>query len=363
MPALGLETQFWRGRRVFVTGHTGFMGGWLSLWLNRLGADVTGYALKPPTEPSLFAVAGVGGATTSLIGDVRDAGRLGDAIGAARPEFVFHLAAQPLVRAAFADPAVTFATNVQGTVNLLDAIRNEPAVRAAVIVTSDKVYANREWHWGYRETDALGGREPYGASKACAEIAVDAYRHSYFAAPTMADGARRIAIATVRAGNVIGGGDWAPDRLVPDAIRAFGAGQTLSIRHPDAVRPWQHVLEPIRGYLMLGARLAEEADELATSWNFGPADDDARNVGWVADRLTRLWGTGASWAPVNDAGPYEQRLLHVASQKARAELGWTPYWRIERTLAETVGWYKGHIAGDDMQKTSLRQIDSYLEAA
>ncbi|MEE8515679.1 MAG: CDP-glucose 4,6-dehydratase, partial [Alphaproteobacteria bacterium] len=274
MPGFGLDTGFWAGRRVFVTGHTGFMGGWLCLWLGRLGAEVYGYALTPPTEPSLFEAAGLASHMASTIADVRDYERLSAALQAARPEVVLHLAAQPLVRRAYAEPVETYATNVMGTVNLLEAVRQCPTVRAAVIVTTDKVYENHERTRGYRETDALGGREPYGNSKACAEFAADAYRRSYFHDSDTG-------IATVRAGNIIGGGDWAQDRLVPDAMRAFAVGEPLHIRHPNSVRPWQHVLEPLSGFLVLAERLAAAPADWAGGWNFGPDENDARTVAWV----------------------------------------------------------------------------------
>ncbi|MGE0743953.1 MAG: CDP-glucose 4,6-dehydratase [Rhodospirillales bacterium] len=355
--ALRLNSEFWVGRRVFVTGHTGFMGGWMCLWLMRLGAQVSGYALPPPTRPSLFEATGLAARLHSTFGDVGDLDRLSAAMAAAEPEVVFHLAAQPLVRHAHAEPIETFRTNVMGTVNLLQAMRAAPSLRACVVVTTDKVYDNREWDWGYRENDRLGGHEPYGASKACAEIAVDAYRDAYFRdAP--------VGIATVRAGNIVGGGDWAADRLIPDAVRAFADGSVLGLRHPEAVRPWQHVLEPVAGMLALAERLAGEPAAWAGGWNFGPADSDARPVAEVADALVRWWGDGAAWRHTGPerAAPAEQRFLSLSSAKAALRLGWRPRWGFERTIENTVAWYRAHLDRQDMLDLSCRQIAAYQGA-
>lgn len=354
MPALRLDPGFWNGRRVFVTGHTGFTGGWLCLWLGRLGAQVAGYALAPPTRPSLFETVGLAGRMCSVIADVRDAERLTATMADFAPEIVMHLAAQPLVGAAHAAPVETFAVNVMGTVNVLQAIRHCPQVRAAVVVTTDKVYENREWPWGYRETDSLGGHEPYGSSKACAELAVDAYRHAYFS------GERRVGIATVRAGNIIGGGDWSANRLLPDAIRAFAQSRPLAVRNPGSIRPWQHVVDPVRGYLALAERLAQDADAWSGPWNFGPSEADSWPVSRVADEVARLWGGGARWlkhqtAP-GAAAACEAGVLVLSSAKARERLGWLPVWRIQRALAATVDWYKAHLAGRDMHAFTLDQI-------
>ena len=345
-----MSPEFWRGRRVFVTGHSGFFGGWFSLWLQRLGAEVTGYSLAPPTQPNLFEAVALDGGMTSIIGDIRDADALSASIRNADPEFVFHLAAQPLVRRAYAAPVETFSTNVMGTVNLLEAIRACTALRSALIFTTDKVYENIETGVGFREDDRLGGKEPYGASKACAEIAVAAYRHAYL---------DRVApVATVRAGNIIGGGDWASDRLFPDAIRAFAAGDALRIRNPEAVRPWQHALDPARGLLMLAERLS--ADEAAArEWNFGPPDSSAVPVGDLADRMAAAWGGGASWIREGDkTAPYEARLLNLDSSRAKDMLGWQPVWSLERAVNASVEWYQAFLARKDMRAFSLSQIDA-----
>lgn len=347
--------SFWSGKRVFLTGHTGFKGGWMTLLLNRLRAEVTGFALAPSTEPSLYDVAGVAGACHSIIGDIRDLNRLKAAMQTAQPEIVFHLAAQALVGDARNNPVDTFATNVMGTVHLLEAVRVTPSVRAVVVVTSDKVYDNVEWEWPYRETDKLGGREPYGGSKACAEIVVDSYRHSFL----QGVGVR---IATVRAGNIIGGGDWSADRLVPDAMRAFTARKPLIVRNPLAVRPWQHVLEPVIGYCRLAESLLEGRDGMPLRFNFGPANDDAQPVQAIIDRLVTLWGELARWEQAPGVQPYEARLLRVDSSLAEAELRWRPRWRLDAALERTVAWYKQFAAKADMRVVCEQQIGAYLDA-
>jgi len=283
MESLEMTVSFWHGKRVFLTGHTGFKGGWLALWLEKLGAVVTGYALDPSTHPSLHALASGRSTSNSVIADIRDLPRLRSALKECRPDVVFHLAAQPLVRHSYADPVETYSTNVMGTVNLLEATRACDSVRAVVVVTSDKCYENREWPWGYRENEPMGGYDPYSNSKGCAELVVASYRSSFFNEAHHSD--HGVALATARAGNVIGGGDWSADRLVPDLLRAFGEGRTADIRNPHAVRPWQHVLEPLHGYMMLAERLFTEGPSWAQPWNFGPADTDARPVSWIADQL------------------------------------------------------------------------------
>ena len=352
---LALEA-FWRGRRVFVTGHTGFKGGWLTALLHRLGAEVTGYALAPEPGLNLFDMARINDlAARSHLADIRNGAALAAALWESRPSVVLHLAAQALVGRARAEPAETFEVNVMGTARLLDAVRATPTVEAVVVVTSDKVYDNAEWPWAYRETDRLGGKEPYGASKAACEILLQAYRHSYFS------GDRPVPIASARAGNVIGGGDWAADRLVPDAMRAFGDGQDLIVRNPAAVRPWQHVLEPLAGYLRLAQALTEGLDVPADGgFNFGPAGDDARPVAAVADALAARWGEGAAWRQDPGVQPYEARLLEVDSARARTALGWTPRWRLDAGLDRTVDWYMAVHAGEDPRAVTLRQIEEHL---
>ncbi|MGD9694019.1 MAG: CDP-glucose 4,6-dehydratase [Phycisphaerales bacterium] len=349
--------SFWRGRRVLVTGHTGFKGGWLALWLKKLGAEVSGYALPPPTTPSLFDLARVGSGIESTIGDLRDAPAVTESVRRARPEIVIHLAAQPLVRAGYADPVATYATNVMGTINLLEAVRRIGGVRALLVVTSDKCYENREWVWGYREGEPLGGHDPYSSSKACAELVTQSWRQSFFAPERYAE--HGLALASARAGNVIGGGDWGADRLIPDILRAVAAGQPVAIRNPGAVRPWQHVLEPLAGYLLLAQRLMEDGPAHAEAWNFGPAEVDARPVQWIVERLTRALGEGASWQTDPAPQPHEANCLRLDCAKANARLGWQPQWPLERALESIVAWHRAHEREEDMQAVCLRQIDEY----
>ncbi len=348
---------FWRGKRVFVTGHTGFKGSWLSLWLQQLGADVTGYALSPPTNPSLFEVAKVEGGMRSIIADIRDADALAKAMREAKPDIVIHMAAQPLVRYSYQNPVETYATNVMGTVHLLEAVRQTDTVRAVVIVTSDKCYENKEWPWGYRENEPMGGYDPYSNSKGCAELVTAAYRNSYFNPAKHSE--HGVAVGSGRAGNVIGGGDWAQDRLIPDILRAIEAGRPVHIRSPHAIRPWQHVLEPLSGYLALAEKLFTDGTAYAEGWNFGPADEDAKPVQWIVEQLTTQWGQGASWQLDSKPQPHEAHYLKLDCSKARAKLGWHSCWNLQTALQSIIHWHKQALSGDNMQMVSLRQIAEY----
>ena len=357
LEGLLMNAAFWQGKKVFLTGHTGFKGGWLSLWLQQLGAEVTGYALEAPTTPSLFEVADVARGMVSIIGDVRDGDMLKRAMAQARPEIVIHMAAQPLVRYSYVNPVETYATNVMGVVNLLEAVRATPGVRSVVNVTSDKCYENREWSWGYRENEAMGGYDPYSNSKGCAELVTAGYRSSFFNADKYAE--HGVALGSGRAGNVIGGGDWAMDRLIPDMLRAIGAGQPVMIRNPHSIRPWQHVLEPLSGYLTLAEKLYTEGPVHAEGWNFGPHDTDAKPVEWIIERMTHEWGAGASWSLDGQDHPHEATYLKLDCSKARGQLGWHPRWDIGQTIAKIVEWHKACDQGADMRAMTLAQITTY----
>jgi len=354
--------RVYRGKRVLVTGHTGFKGSWLCLWLQRLGAEVTGYALPPPTSPSLFVQAEIEKGLNHIEGDVRDGAALEAVLGAARPDFVFHLAAQPLVLDSYQVPARTFAVNVTGTVNLMEAIRKNGARPAVVMVTTDKVYLNREWTHAYRETDPLGGHDPYSASKAAMEIAVASWRDSFFPPDRLAD--HGVRMASARAGNVIGGGDWSGNRLVPDLIRALAGNAPVELRNPGSTRPWQHVLEPLGGYLLLGARLAgDDGARFCEAWNFGPQSTDTRTVGELAETLLEHWGR-PGWRDVSDAGaPHEAGLLRLAIDKAVAELGWHPVWNFAASVRRTATWYRAVENDPAMARGAcLADLDAYLAA-
>jgi CDP-glucose 4,6-dehydratase len=344
--------QFWAGRRVLITGHTGFKGSWLSLWLAAMGAEVCGLSDGVPSHPSLFELARIDRDVRTVRADVRDAAAVLTAVRDARPEVVFHLAAQPLVRRSFAEPRATYEVNVMGTVNVLDAVRQSPEVGAVVNVTSDKCYENREWEWAYREDEPLGGHDPYSSSKGASELVTSAYRRSFFAGP---DGPR---LASARAGNVIGGGDWGADRLIPDLMRAALAGERVEIRNPAATRPWQHVLNPLSGYLVLAQRLAEDP-QAAAAWNFGPAADDARSVGWIVERLDGLWPGGLDWRHDTGDHPHEAHYLRVDSTRARTRLGWAPRWGLDDALSSIVEWYVGLRDGADMRTLTERQIAAF----
>lgn len=350
-----VDPEFWRGRRVFLTGHTGFKGSWLSAWLQRLDAEVAGYALPAATTPSLFEVAEISRGMLDIAGDVRDAADLRRALLRHRPEVVLHLAAQALVRPSYAAPAETYAVNVMGTVNLLEAVRACPDVRAVVVVTSDKCFENREWLWPYREGDPLGGRDPYSSSKACAELVTAAYRESFF---TASGSGGSVAVATARAGNVLGGGDWAEERLVPDLVRSILADEPLVLRYPDAVRPWQHVLDPLAGYLLLAQRLTA-GPELAGPWNFAPADQEIWTVRRIVARLSELLDRSGEWTPQPGRLPHEASSLRLDASKARAILGWMPRFSVSDTLAAVAGWYAGYAAGTPAKKLVEAELAQY----
>lgn len=352
-----MDHAFWQGKRVFVTGHTGFKGSWLCLWLQQLGAQVTGYALSPPTQPSLFEVAHAGQGMESNIGDIRDGAALAKAMRVAAPDIVIHMAAQPLVRRSYVDPVETYSTNVMGTVHLLEAVRQTPSVRAVVNVTSDKCYDNKEWVWGYRENEPMGGFDPYSNSKGCAELVTSAYRNSFFNPEKYSE--HHVALASGRAGNVIGGGDWAEDRLIPDILRAISDGRPVVIRNPRAIRPWQHVLEPLSGYLLLAQKLYEEGIGYAEGWNFGPKDEDAQPVQWIVERLTQQWGDGASWQLDQGDHPHEAHYLKLDCSKARMRLDWQPRWDLAHTLKMIVGWQRDYLSHADMRQTTLNQISKF----
>jgi len=356
-----MDPGFWKGKRVLITGHTGFKGGWLSLWLQSWGAHVVGYSLKAPTEPSFFEVCRVADGMISTEGDVCNLGNLRSVVTEHSPEIVFHMAAQSLVRHSYQHPVETFATNVMGTLHVFEAARHSGSARVIVNITSDKCYENREWVWGYRESDPMGGYDLYSSSKGCAELLTAAYRRSYFNADT--DKNTAVSLASARAGNVIGGGDWATDRLVPDIMRAIAQRQAVAIRNPHGVRPWQHVLEPLSGYLLLAQRLWEDGKTHAEGWNFGPDDNDVRPVSWIADFLTKHWGDGATWRHDNSEHPHEADYLKLDCSKARSRLKWRPRWNISRALERVVDWHKAHISGKDMHEVSLVQIREYLHDA
>lgn len=351
------DRSFWKGRRVFVTGHTGFKGSWLSLWLNALGADMTGYALDPPTQPSLFQQACIADTVRSIHGDIRDFSALKSALDECRPEVILHMAAQSVVRRGYEDPVETYSSNVMGTVHLLEGVRQLGQPCVVVNVTSDKCYANQEWVWGYRETEPMGGRDPYSNSKGCAELVTTAYRESFF--PLDSIGRHGVALASARAGNAIGGGDWTCNQLIPDLIRAFVAGQPCLIRNPSAFRPWQFVLEPLRGYLLLAERLSADGRQFASGWNFGPGESDAKPVSWIADELVRLWADGSAWNRDSATHLPEAHALKLDASKARAYLGWHPMLPLAPALEWIVEWYEGFRTGRDLRCLTCTQIERY----
>jgi len=357
MENLVMNPKFWCNKKVLLTGHTGFKGSWLALWLQNMQAEVIGYALPPPTTPSLFEIADVGLGMTSIIGDIRDLDKLQSVFATHQPEIVLHMAAQPLVRYSYQNPVETYSTNVMGTVNLLEAVRNTTGMKAVVNITTDKCYENREWAWGYRENEPMGGHDPYSNSKGCSELVTAAYRNSYFHPDNYQQ--HGVAIATARAGNVIGGGDWAEDRLIPDIMRAISNGQSVNIRNPHAIRPWQHVLEPLSGYLLLAEKLYTDGAIYAEAWNFGPNDEDAKPVQWIVERLTNVWGEGASWLLDEGNHPHEANYLKLECSKAKTRLNWHPKWHLDEALAKIVAWQKQYQQDVDMKAVTLAQISAY----
>lgn len=351
-----MNSSFWKDKQVLLTGHTGFKGGWMSLWLQSMGAKVHGYALSPTTQPNFFTSANVAdGMTSHTIADIRDAQKIKDVIEQIKPEIIFHMAAQPLVRYSYAEPVETYAVNVMGTLNLLEAARHSPSVKAVVNITTDKCYENREWLWAYREDEALGGYDPYSSSKACSEIVTAAYRQSFLSQ-------KGIGVATARAGNVIGGGDWSEDRLIPDFFRAVENKQTLIIRSPNAIRPWQHVLEPLSGYLILAQKLYSDPEKYASAWNFGPSDDAAKTVSWILNTMTEKI-PNAKWEINHNLQLHEASLLKLDSSKAKNLLGWQPRWSLDESLNKIVEWQNQFNTGANLKAFSHAQIASYIGAA
>ena len=350
-----LDDRVFLNRKILVTGHTGFKGAWLCLLLKELGADIYGYALEPPTNPSLFIEAKIDELITSEIGDIRNYKKLFKYFQKVQPEIVIHMAAQPLVRESYKNPVETFSTNIMGTVYLLEACRKTASVRSVVNVTTDKCYENKEWRWGYRENEPMGGHDPYSSSKACSELVTAAYSSSYF------NSEDRVALATARAGNVIGGGDWADDRLIPDFIRSISKNEKLLIRSPYAIRPWQHVLEPLSGYLILAQKMFQYGDKYAGAWNFGPNDSDAQNVEWITNNICCMWGEEANYEIDDNPHPHEANYLKLDCSKAKAELSWYPKWDIQTALKSIVDWNKAFTSGQDIRKVTIDQINRYFQ--
>ena len=350
--------NFWQGKRVFLTGHTGFKGAWLTIWLDSLGAKVTGYALKPPTKPSIFELCRLDRRIRSNIGDVRDAAKLRKAMLAAKPEIVIHMAAQPLVRLSYKEPALTYETNVMGTVNLLEGVRACSSVKSVVNVTTDKCYENREYNRAFREDEPMGGYDPYSSSKGCSELVTAAYRNSFFNPRDYKK--HGVALASARAGNVIGGGDWAEDRLIPDIIRAGLRGEKVRIRNPRAIRPWQHVLEPLSGYMLLAEKLYKHGPKYARAWNFGPDAGDAKDVEWIVNRMFAAWPEAPGYVIDKGRHPHEAHYLRLDSSKAHRELGWKPRWRVGQAIDRIVGWTRAYADRKDMRSLCLEQIVEYM---
>lgn len=354
---LVMDRDFWKNKKVLITGHTGFKGSWLSLWLQSAGADLAGYSLSPPTKPSLFETAGVSKGMLSVTGDVCDLEHLKSVVREYKPEIIIHMAAKSLVRYSYNNPVETYSTNVMGTVNVLEAVRQVNCARAVLIVTSDKCYKNNEWQWGYRENEPMGGFDPYSSSKGCAELIVDAFRNSYFSVKDY--DLHGVAVSSVRAGNVIGGGDWSEDRLIPDIVKAIIEKRTVMIRNPDAIRPWQHVLDPLNGYLRLCEQMWNKGKEFAGAWNFGPNDEDAKSVSWIVEALIDNWGEGASWQFDRETHPHEASYLRLDCSKARNILRWQPKMNISMSLNHITHWYKNFLDDKDMRHITLVEIDHF----
>ena len=352
-----VNPEFWKGKRVFLTGHTGFKGGWAALWLQSLGAVVKGFSLPPPTNPSLFEQANIAEGMESEFGDIRDLAAITNSMVGFNPDILIHMAAQPLVRLSYREPVETYATNVMGTIHVFEAARKCPSLKAIVNITTDKCYENREWEWGYRENEPMGGHDPYSNSKGCAELVSAAYRSSFFNASNYAQ--HGVAIATVRAGNVIGGGDWAQDRLIPDILVSFEQSKPVHIRNPHAIRPWQHVLEPLSGYLLLAERLYTTGQTDAEGWNFGPRDEDAKTVQWIVERLVKHWGNGANWQLDGGEHPHEANYLKLDISKVKKHLGWYPRWGLNTALDKIIEWHKAWLQGESMKQVCLQQINEY----
>lgn len=355
-----MNQEFWNKKQVFITGHTGFKGSWLCLWLNSLGAQITGYALDPPSKPSLFELCNIHELIHSIIGDVRDLNFLQKSIRDARPEVVIHMAAQPLVRDSYTNPVETYAINVMGTVNVLEAIRNTEGVKALINVTTDKCYENKEWLWGYRENEPFGGYDPYSNSKACSELVTAAYRSSFFNPAQY--GTHGVAVASARAGNVIGGGDWAKDRLIVDCINALLQGEKIRIRNPHAVRPWQHVLEPLAGYLNLAEKLYCKGAAFAEGWNFGPDESDAKTVEWIVTKICQKWQGSAGYYVDKGEHPHEANYLKLDCSKAKNRLNWYPKWSLEKAIDSIIEWTIAYKANKDVRETCLKQIAEYMRS-
>ncbi len=348
-----VDKKFWKNKRVYLTGHTGFKGSWLSLWLNSMGAEVKGYALEPATTPSLFQEAKIAEKIQSEIGDIRNLEQLQASMLEFNPDILIHMAAQPLVRLSYKEPIETYETNVMGTVKVLEAARSCPSIKSIVSVTTDKCYENKEWVWGYREDEAMGGHDPYSSSKGCAELVTSAYRRSFMQE-------KGIGLASARAGNVIGGGDWSDDRLIPDILNAFENKQAVIIRNPKSTRPWQHVLEPLSGYLVLAQRLYEAPQNYAEGWNFGPKDEDAKPVDWILDQMVDKWQGDASWQLDGNAHPHEAGFLKLDIAKAKSRLDWQPTWHLEQTLERIIQWHQSWLNKEDMQGICLNEINEYM---